>query len=295
MTRSSGNPEVAAGQLASEAGHPPPTSTGDAMADTQEFARLGLEVDPSAAMSADSGFRVGWRGYDRGQVDSYRSRVETDLANTRIGYQRAIHAHERLSEQLRARETDLARVRGQLTDSPSALSERLREILHLAAQDAEETRAAALAEACQTGVEAQADADQLRADAETVLKQAQETAAAVVGRAHAEQQNDRAELEQEQATVRQQLAEASVEAERARERAGAEAAARRDEADQQAQERREQAEAAATARLHERSEQLAELTRQRDEVIASLSSLRDKLANVLHPPTDTEAPAASSS
>jgi hypothetical protein len=97
MTRSSGNPEVAAGQLASEAGHPPPTSTGDAMADTQEFARLGLEVDPSAAMSADSGFRVGWRGYDRGQVDRYRSRVETDLATTRIGYQRAIHAHERLS------------------------------------------------------------------------------------------------------------------------------------------------------------------------------------------------------
>ena len=112
MTRSSGNPGVAAGQPASEARHPPPTSTGDVMADTQEFARLGLEVDPSAAMSADSGFRVGWRGYDRGQVDRYRSRVETDLANTRIGYQRAIHAHERLSEQLRARETDLARVRG---------------------------------------------------------------------------------------------------------------------------------------------------------------------------------------
>jgi hypothetical protein len=52
MTRSSGNPEVASGQLPREAGHPQPTSTEEAMADTQEFARLGLEVDPSASAAA---------------------------------------------------------------------------------------------------------------------------------------------------------------------------------------------------------------------------------------------------
>jgi cell division septum initiation protein DivIVA len=295
MTRPSNDSELDPTKAAGQAGQTPPTSAADTTADTQELTRLRLDDDPTTTISARPGFGASWRGYDRDQVDRYRSTVETDLANIRIGYQREVRAHAQLSEQLRARESDLARLRGQLTNSPSALSERLREILHLAEQDAEETRAAAKAQARQTRADAEAHADQVRADAETVLKHAQDAAAGIISRAHAEQQTSKADLEQEQAIFRQQLAEATNEADQARQHADAAAAARRDQAEQQARERREQAEAAAAARLRETSDQLAELTRQRDEAIASLNSLRDKLAKILNPPTDTEAPAAASS
>jgi colicin import membrane protein len=287
MTRPSSDPELAASGAAGEAEHVPPGPAADTTADTQQFARPRLDDDLTTVISADSGFRISWRGYDRGQIDRYRSRIETDLANTRIGYQRAVRAQERLSEQLRATEADLARLRGQHTNSPSALSERLREILQLAEQDAEETRASAQAEASQTQADARAEADQVRANAEEVVKQAQEAAADILSRAHAEQQKSRADFEHQQAIVRQQLAETTTEAEQARQHADAEAAARRDQADRLTAERREQADAAAAARLRETSEQLAELTRQRDKVIASLRRLRDDLATILNPPTDT--------
>ena len=288
MTRPSSDPELAASGAAGEAEHVPSGPAADTTADTQQFARPRLDDDLTTVISADSGFRISWRGYDRGQIDRYRSRVETDLANTRIGYQRAVRAQGRLSDQLRAREADLARLRGQLTNSPSALSERLREILQLAEQDAEETRASAQAEAGQTQADARAEADQVRADAEEVVKQAQEAAAEILSRAHAEQQKSRADFEHEQAIVRRQLAEATTEAEQARQHADAEAAARRDQADRLTAERREQADAAAAERLRETSEQLAELTRQRGDVIASLRRLRDELATILNPPTDTQ-------
>jgi colicin import membrane protein len=271
-----------------------PGATADTTADTQQFARPRPDADPTAAMSTDPGFRVSWRGYDRGQVDSYRSRLEADLATLRAGYEHEVRAHAQLSERLRASEADLARLRGQLSNSPSALSERLREILHLAGQDAEQTRAAAQDEARQQRADAQAEADQIRADAETVLKQAQQAAAEIASRARTEQQQSKADLEQEQANIRQRLTAATAEAEQAREHADAEAAARREQADRQARERREQADAAAAARLRETSEQLAELTRQRDEVIASLSGLSQKLTEMLNPPTNADPPAPGS-
>jgi colicin import membrane protein len=292
MTRPTSDPEPAATRRPTEASHAPPTSTADTTADTQEFSRPRPDADPAAAISADPGFRVSWRGYDRGHVDTYRSRVETELATTRIDYERAARAQAQLGERLRATEADLARLRGQLSNSPSALSERLREILQLAEQDADQTRAVAQAEARQKRADAQTEADQIRADAETALRQAREAAAAVVGRAHAEQQKGKADLEQEQVTVAQRLADATAEAEQARAQADVEATARRDEADQQAREQRDQADAAAAARLRETSEQLAELTRHRDEVIASLSGLHGELAKLLNPPTDAEAPTA---
>src|SRR5207247_5639470 len=105
-------------------------ATADNTADTEQVARARLEAGPTAAMSADPGFRVSGRGYDRGQVDSYRSRLEADLATLRVGYEHEVRAHAQLSERLRASEADLARLRAQLRNRPIALSERPREILH---------------------------------------------------------------------------------------------------------------------------------------------------------------------
>lgn len=295
MSDPSSDLELATSGRAIEADHPLPVPRADNLPDTQELATSWLDDDPGAAIGADSEFRVSWRGYDRDQVDSYRSRMEKDLAGARIAYRRAVRAQAQFSELFRSMEADLARLRGELANSPSGLSQRLREILHLAAQDAEDTRAVAQVEARQRRAAAQAEADQVRADAQDVLKEAREAAATILSRAHAEQERVKAELEQEQATVRQQLADAIAEADQARERADADAASRRDEADRQAHERREQANAAAAARLRKTSEELAELTYQRDEAMASLSILRERLFEVLNPPNGTEASAAPAS
>ena len=262
-------------------------------------------------MSSEPGFRVGWRGYDRVQVDNYRSRVETELVSARSGHERAVHAHAQITERLHAAQSDLGRLRSQLTNSPTALSERLREILQLAAQEAEQTRA-----------DAQTEADQIRSragtDAETIVQQARDTAAGILNGARAEQQKLQADIAEAQASAGQQLdtarAEAirlrdtsqtevrqlAAEAEQARDRADAEAAARRTDADRHAREQREQAHAAAAARLTDMAQQLTDLTRHRDETLATLSHLHQELANTLatttgpasQPPTGPSEPAA---
>jgi cell division septum initiation protein DivIVA len=245
--------------------------------DTREFSRPQLAADPALVQSADRGFGVSWRGYDRVEVDTYRSRVESELASTRTAYERAAQAHAQTTERLRAVQNDLGRVRNQLTNSPTALSDRLREILHLAEQDADQTRA-----------DAQTEADQIRssavADTETIVQQAREAAAEIVNGAREEQQKLMAEAEQLHAAARQQIDEAH-----------AEAAAHRTEVDRHASEQREQADAAAASRLAEMTQQLSDLARQRDEAIATLRGLHEDLAKALAstegPPS--EPPAAS--
>jgi len=226
--------------------------------------------------SADRGFGVSWRGYDRQEVDDYRSRIESELASTRTAYERAAQAHAQTTERLRAVQNDLGRVRNQLTNSPTALSDRLREILHLAEQDADQTRA-----------DAQTEADQIRssavADTETIVQQAREAAAEIVNAAREEQQKLTAEAEQLHAAARQQI-----------DAAHAEAAAQRSEADRHASEQREQADAAAASRIAEMSQQLTDLTRHRDEALTTLNGLHKALAEILAPSAGppSEAPAS---
>ena len=262
-------------------------------------------------MRPEPGFRVSWRGYDRSQVDTYRSRVETELSSARSAQERAVHAHAQITERLRAAQSDLGRLRGQLTDSSTTLSERLREILHLAGQEAEQTRA-----------DAQADADQIRSragtDAETIVHQARDTAAGILNGARTQQQKLQAETADAQAAAGQQLDDAhaeaaqvrdtartelhqlAAEAEQARDRADAEAAARRSDADRDAREQREQAHTAAASRLTDMTQQLTDLTRHRDETLATLRHMHQELANTLattagpasQPPTGPAEPAA---
>ncbi len=244
--------------------------------DTREFSRPQLGADPAPVQSADRGFGVSWRGYDRVEVDNYRSRVESELASTRTAYERAAQAHAQTTEQLRAVQNDLGRVRNQLTNSPTALSDRLREILHLAEQDADQTRSDAQTEAAQIRSSAVADT-------ETIVQQAREAAAEIVNGAREEQQKLMAEAEQLHAAARQQIDEAR-----------AEAAAHRTEADRHASEQREQADAAAASRLAEMTQQLSDLARQRDEALATLNGLHQALAEILASTAGpaSEAPAA---
>ncbi len=292
MIGPAGDPGRAAADGLADPGQRPASSSSDAAADTAEFPRPPLDADRTVVMSSDPGFRVGWRGYDRRQVDSYRSRVETELASARGAQERAVHAQAQTTERLRAAQSDLGRLRGQLTNSPAALSERLREILHLAAQEAEQTRA-----------DAQTEADQIRSragtDAETIVQQARDTAAGILDGARTEQQKLQAETADAQAAARQQLDDAradairlrdtsrteldqlAAEAQQARDRADTEAAARRTDADHHAREQREQAHTAAAARLTDMTQQLTDLTEHRDETLATLTHLHQELANTL--------------
>lgn len=269
MTRPATGPGRSDADRPTEVRQPPTTSN----TDTREFSVPQLGADPALA-SADRGFGVNWRGYDRVEVDNYRSRVESELASTRAAYERAAQAHTQTSERLRAVQNDLARARNQLTNSPTALSDRLREILHLAEQDADQTRA-----------DAQTEADQIRSsavvDTDTIVQQARQTATEIVNGAREEQQKLIAEAEQLHAAARQEIDSAQ-----------AESAARRSEADRQASEQREQADAAAAARIAEMTQLLSDLTRQRDEAVATLSRLHEDLAKTLASTADpSEAPA----
>jgi cell division septum initiation protein DivIVA len=273
MTRPATGPGRTDAEMPTEVSQRPTSSD----TDTREFSRPQLAADPALAPSAVRGFGVSWRGYDRLEVDNYRSRVESELASTRTAYERAAQAHAQTTERLRAVQNDLGRVRSQLTNSPTALSDRLREILHLAEQDADQTRA-----------DARTEADKMRssavADTKTIVQQARETGAEIVNAARAEQQKLMAEAEQLHAAARQEIEDAH-----------AEAAAHRTEADRHASEQREQADAAAASRIAEMTQQLSDLTRQRDEAIATLSRLHQDLAKALAstegPPS--EPPAAS--
>ena len=310
MTGPASDPGRAAEDGLADPGQRPASSSTDAAADTEEFPRPPLDADRTVVMSAEPGFRVGWRGYDRRQVDTYRSRVETELVSARSAHDRAVHAHAQTTERLRAAQSDLGRLRDQLTNSPTALSERLREILHLAGQEAEQIRA-----------DAKTEADQIRSragsDAEAIAQHARDTAAGILDGARAEQQKRQANIEEAQAAARQQLDDAraeairlrdtartelgqlAAEAEQARDRADAEAAARRSDADRHAREQRERAHAAAASRLTDMAQQLTDLTRHRDETLATLRHLHQELANTLattgpasQPPTGPPEPAA---
>lgn len=260
------------------AGAPRP-SPADTAADTKEFSRPRLEDRLPVPASPEVAFRVGWRGYDRGQVDTYRARIESDLNTTRTGYERAVRAHAEVAERLRVAQADLARLRSQLSDSPSALSERLREILDLAGQDAHQTR-----------LEAEADADQIRArasnDAQSIVKQARRTAEEIVNETRTEQQRVRAEAEELRVSTRRELDETLAEAQRQREKADTEATARRNAADREARERRERDDADAATRLTEVNRQVAELSRHRDDAHATLARLHKAVATIMEPPKE---------
>lgn len=280
--------------------------------DTQEFSRPELGADPeqTVVMPAEPGFEVSWRGYDRQQVDSYRSRIEGELAAARLAHERVLHAHAQIAERLHAAEAQLARLRAEMTNSPTALSERLREILQLAAEDADQTRSDARTEADRIRAVAQADADQLgsqaRADAEAMVAQAREAAVAMVEEGRTEQaqlqaalmdtraagQREREEVKAELTRLREashaDLERLANEARQARERADAEAEARRGEAERRASEERELEHAAAVARLDEMSRQVTELTRHRDDLRATLNRLHQALGDTLATTTGPE-------
>jgi hypothetical protein len=226
-----------------------------------------LDGDLAAMVGWDPDFRIRWRGYDQLQVDNYVAWVDTELTSSRVAHEQAVRMSTEIAARLGVCELELEQERQELAEARAAaatqVSGRVREILHLAAQEAEELRACGRDEAKLIRLAAQEKAgevaDNARREADVVLKEAGA-------------QRDRI------ATGAQRL---DAEAKRARKHADDDAAARRAEADRLSREKRERAEALAVARLEELHAQIAELLACKDKTLAELGHVHEWLSAAL--------------
>ena len=217
---------------------------------SEPVARPNLRGDLDGLLDHRPCFRIALRGYDRLQVDNYVAWVETELQVAR-----------RLADQLATRygacSAELEVAGRLLAHSAQArefarVSDRMTEILQLAADEAADVTAAATAEAERIVSEA-------RTRAAAMLQQATEIkdAAAV----------NRDRLDAEAAAVRQRAAVAMAE--------------RLAEEEERARVGREAAAVAAASALAQARLEVDDLRRQRDEACAALRQLTDELDEAL--------------
>jgi hypothetical protein len=201
----------------------------------------GHEVPGSGDPGARPEFRIRRHGYDPLEVDNYVARREWELLSARR------HA-DHLLDRFGACSAELEIARRQLAGTPrerrvSTVSERLVEILRLAADEAGEMIDAATEEADRLLADARAEADARLAKVHAIEERAAIADAQERLRA-ARQERDRLDAEAVAAEARTQ---------------------------------------AAVARLAAVEEELADLQRQRDEARSSLRRLTDQIGHLLHP------------
>jgi colicin import membrane protein len=243
------------------------------------LSRPNLTGDLDAMLEPGPSFRLAVRGYDRLQVDNYVAWTETELTAVRRECDHLLSRYEACGAQLEISKRLLAQ-------SPSgrelsAVSERVGEILRLAADEAAELTTEGAREGDRILAEARTEAD-------ARLRQAHELKEAAVAagdelraqarreRAEAtalvEQAGRRAEeLLRGAAEERQRLGD---EAAQERERAAAAMAARLAQQEQRARAERESAETAWRGAIQE---ELDVLRGQRDQVRQALCQLTDQL------------------
>jgi colicin import membrane protein len=236
--------------------------------------RPNLRGDLDSVLEFLPCFRGALRGYDRWQVDSYVSWAERELRAAR-------RSADEMAARFGACSAELERTRRQLERSEDGrdvlrVSDRMAQVLELAADEAAALTAAGAAEADEL-------VDRARTYAAAMLQRAREAedAAAAATEAAARVRAEAADLLEH---ARTQAAELRASAVAERHRLDTEAAARRTQLEQQARHQREQeaaagAEAVAAAQrevdaLHGRREQAREsLRRLTDQVTAALQVL----------------------
>lgn len=216
-------------------------------------------------------FRRRRRGYDRLQVDNYVTWAESELVAAR---RYADHVLARYGEC--AAELEIAR---RATATPhrevdlTAVSDRLGELLRLAADEAAEVTASGVDEAERILAEARQEAEARLANVATLR--------AVATAAVEEARRDRAEAADLLRRTRLQAAHLLEEAAAERTRLAAEAQARLAEQEERARRERETAAAEAAARLAAVQAEVDDLRRQRDEARQSLRRLTDQIGEAL--------------
>ena len=203
-------------------------------------------------------FDVTMRGYDKRQVDDYVSRAAVQLAELTAARDAALATSADRAAQLASREAQIESLRAQAakrteTLDPALVTDRIREMLQLATEEAAQTRRTAEIEAERVLAEARADAERMRseaaaeqqrltanasqrsAEADQKLAQARTQASAELEAARTQAS---AELEAARAEVARLIEAARVE----RDRLDAESAAARSAADAESAQRRQIAE-----------------------------------------------------
>ena len=120
--------------------------------------------------SDDPFFDVGLRGYDKRQVDDYVARSSAQIAELTAARDAALAIGAERAAMLASREGQIEALNqrvasGAGTADPASVSDRVREMLQLATDEAAQTRQAAEAEAEQVIAAARADAERVRTEA----------------------------------------------------------------------------------------------------------------------------------
>ena len=240
---------------------------------------LNLSGDFDELLDTRPVFRTRVHGYDKLQVDNYVSWAEGELEGAR-------RAGDHLLARLAACAAEITEYRRRPAPVPvaapasdlSAVSDRVAEILRLAADEADEILEVAAEEADSVVAEA-------RLEAEARLRKADLLREA--GFAAAEQLRERALRERVEAAqalerARQEADELLRAAAAERDRLDDEAAARRARDENRARQDRDSAAAVAAGRLLAVQDEVADLKRQRDEAYRSLRRLTDQIGEALH-------------
>jgi hypothetical protein len=233
--------------------------------------RINLSGDLDDLLDRRPFFRTRLRGYDRLQVDNYATWVESELATTRRNCSHLMARYGACAAELERLRTESQRPHRAPELGP--VTQRLGEVLRLAAEEAAEIRRAGIDEAERIVAGAHAEAE-TRLEKVAMMREA----AVAVGE---ELRRERAEATGVVARARQQAAALLREAAEERERLAAEAAERVARAEEQARREREAAAAEAAARLAAVRIEVDDLRRQRDEARESLHRLTARIGEAL--------------
>lgn len=244
--------------------------------------RPNLRGDLDSVLDFEPCFRGAVRGYDRGQVDSYVAWAEREL-----------RAARRSADELAARfggcSAELERTRRQLARSEDGrdvlrVSDRMAQVLELAADEAAELVASGAAEADQV-------VDRARTYATAMLGRAREAedAAAAHRQAAAEAREESAALLERASAEAAELRAAAVaqcqrldaEAAQQRDRLDRESAARRAQAEEQARQQLHKEAAAAALQIAAAQREVDALLARRDCAQRSLQVLTEQVGEAL--------------
>jgi len=252
-------------------------------------------------------FDVTMRGYDKRQVDDYVARTGARLAELAAARDAALATSADRAAQLASREAQIESLRAQAakkteTLDPAMVSDRIRDMLQLATEEAAQTRRGAELEADRVLTAARADAERIRAEA--AAEQQRLTAGAAQRLTEADQKLAQILTERERLDAESAAARAAADAESAAARAAADAEsarrrqlaeedfeitlrARRTEAERQHTADHEAARAATEKLVADAEARVLELAEERERTFRALQELHRRLGSVIADPAGT--------
>jgi len=263
-------------------------------------------------------FDVTMRGYDKRQVDDYVARAAAQLAELTAARDAALATSADRAAQLASREAQIESLRVQAakkteTLDPAAVSDRIRDMLQLATEEAAQTRRAAEMEAERVLASARADAERMRAEAaaeqqrltvsaaqrsaeaDQKLAQARTMATAELDKARAEAARitEAARAERDRLNAEAAAVRSAADAESAQQRQLADEdfeitlRARRSEAEKQHAAAHQAAQATAAKLVSDAEARVIELAQHREQTFRTLQELHARIGAVI---ADTPGP-----